>query len=195
MITNQITTIQNLVKNTLSLPNQLYGDIMSSVNDVKNVLSRTQGVAHSLGDIEGLFKSRFKTPAQISKLGTKQDIEKEYAAIQETQRETIRSSVNAMGVVYDQYTSDADLLKQLQSKAASAEGRNQLLQMELQLMAFSSQQIMRLQEMAMMQMTNYNTALEAERAKEDLWREQDAKAWGTSHIPHYGPAPLNTSKW
>ncbi|MDR2175112.1 MAG: P-type conjugative transfer protein TrbJ [Synergistaceae bacterium] len=195
MITNQVTMIQDMVRNTLSLPNQLFGDIMGSVDEVKNVLARTQGVAHSLGDIDGLFKSRFWTPAQMTGMKTTTDFQKEYSTIQETQRETIRSSMNATGVIYDQYTSDADLLKQLQEKAGSAEGRNQLLQMELQLMAFSSRQLLRLQELSMMQMTNYGATLEAERAKEDMAKEQDAKAWDASKIPHYGPAPLNTSKW
>jgi P-type conjugative transfer protein TrbJ len=195
MIMNQVTMIQDLVKNTLSLPSQLYGEIMKSVDAVKNVLSKTQGVAHTLGDIEGLFKSSFKTPAQMStNMKTTTDFQNEYAAIQKTQRETIRSSMNAVGVVYDHYTTDADLLKQLQNKAGSAEGRNQLLQMELQLMAFSSRQLLRLQELSMMQMTNYGTALEAERAREDLDRERDRKMWDASKIPHYGSAPLNTSK-
>jgi P-type conjugative transfer protein TrbJ len=195
MITNQVTMIQDLMKNTLSLPYQLYGDVMDSVKNVKDVLARTQGVAHSLGDIDALFKSRYRTPAQMTAIKTPADFQKEYATIQETQRETIRSSMNATGVIYDQYTSDADLLKQLQAKAGSADGRNQLLQMELQLMAFSSRQLMRLQELSMMQMTNYGAAMEAERAKEDMAKEQDAKAWDTSNIPYYGPAPLNTSKW
>jgi P-type conjugative transfer protein TrbJ len=195
-IMNQVTMIQDLVKNTLGLPAQLYGDVMNSVNGVKNVLSKTQGVAHTLGDLDGLFKSSFKTSAQMStNVKTATDFQKEYAAIQETQRETIRSSMSATGVVYDQYTSDADLLKQLQSKAGSAEGRNQLLQMELQLMAFSSQQLLRLQELSMMQMTNYGTIAEAERAKEDLDRERDRKMWDDSKIPQYESLPLNTSKW
>jgi P-type conjugative transfer protein TrbJ len=131
----------------------------------------------------------------MAQMNTTTDFQNEYAAIQETQRETIRSSMNATGVVYDQYTSDADLLKQLQEKAGSTDERNQLLQMEVQLMSFSSQQLIRLQELSMMQMTNYSAALEAERAKEDLMKERDAKAWDASKIPHYGPAPLNTSKW
>jgi P-type conjugative transfer protein TrbJ len=193
MIANQVTMIQDLVKNTLSLPSQLYGDIMNSVNGVKNVLSQTQGLAHTLGDIDGLFKSRFKTPQQMTSMNKPTDFQREYAKIQETQRETIRSSMGAIGVTYDRYTSDAELLKQLQSKAGTADGRNQLLQMQIQFLAFASRQIMRLQELSMMQMMNYGTALEAERTKEDLEKEQIIKAWDTSNMPDYGPAPLNTS--
>ncbi|GHV39336.1 conjugal transfer protein TrbJ [Synergistales bacterium] len=192
MITNQITMIEDMIMNTLTLPAQLFGDTMNSVLGIKRVLEKTMGIAYSLQDIDSVFKDRFRSAAMYGSSGySAYDYEREYEKIQETQMETIRSSMEAIGVVYDQYTSDSELLSQLQEKAMSANGRNQILQAGNQLSSFSASQLLRLEELSLMQINNYNTVAEAERAKEDMGRVLRKKLYETEgFVPDYAPFTL-----
>ena len=63
---------------------------------------------------------------------------------------------------------DTSALKELQKKAGSAKGRNELIQATNQLLGFLAEDAMKLRQLQMMQAQMAGTALEAERAKSDL---------------------------
>jgi P-type conjugative transfer protein TrbJ len=170
-ITNQIKMVQDMVMNTLSLPSQIFGEVMGVVNRVKRVYEDTRGVIFSLGNIDGMFRKNFRSFEDMRKtIKTIKDYDAEYAKISEARQETITTVMKAIGVKYDQYTSDAELLTQLQKKAESAEGRNQILQAANQLNSFTARQLMDLKELSMLQINAYSSVVEAERARDDLER-------------------------
>lgn len=175
--------------NTLALPQQIFGEIMGTVNRIKGVYEKTKGVIFSMGQISEVMKQRFQSYESYSSLQngrkTAADFEADYKKITETRQETVLNAMEALNVKYDQYTSDADFLTQLQKKAESAVGRNQILQAANQLNSFSAQQLMEIREMLMLQANLIATTAEAERAERDLERAKTIEAVQVRTTPQY----------
>jgi P-type conjugative transfer protein TrbJ len=97
------------------------------------------------------------------------DFSSEYRNIVGTQMETVRSTMEAIGVAFDELVNDdSSALEELQSKASSAKGRNELIQATNQLLGFMAEDAMKLRQLQMMQAQMAGTAYEAERARGDL---------------------------
>jgi P-type conjugative transfer protein TrbJ len=87
--------------------------------------------------------------------------------------ETVRSTMEAIGVSMEELMNDdTSALEELQSKASSAKGRNELIQGTNQLLGFLAADAMKLRHLQMMQAQMAGTAYEAERAQEDLSRRR-----------------------
>ena len=81
--------------------------------------------------------------------------------------------MEAIGVSFEELVNDdASALEELQSKASSAKGRNELIQAPNQLLGFMAEDAMKLRHLQMMQAQMAGTAYEAERAREDLSRRR-----------------------
>ena len=168
-ITNQITMIQDLIYNTLTIPDQLFRDVKQVYGKVKGIIDKTKGLAYNLANMDEELKRRFKSYTDLSNLSNVGDLSKEYRNVVETQVETVRSTMEAIGVSFEELMNDdTSALKELQKKAGSAKGRNELIQATNQLLGFLAEDAMKLRQLQMMQAQMAGTALEAERAKSDL---------------------------
>jgi P-type conjugative transfer protein TrbJ len=168
-ITNQITMIQDMIYNTLTIPDQLFRNVKGVYTKVKGIIDRTQGLAYNLANMDEELKRRFKSYADFSSLSQISDFSSEYKNIVGTQMETVRSTMEAIGVSFEELVNDdASALQELQSKASSAKGRNELIQATNQLLGFLAEDAMKLRQLQMMQAQMAGTAYEAERARSDL---------------------------
>jgi P-type conjugative transfer protein TrbJ len=170
-IQNQITMIQDMIFNTLTMPDQLFRDIKGIYSKVKGIIDKTNGIAYNLSNMDEELKRRFRSYTDLSGLTRINDFSAEYKNIVDTQMETVRSTMEAIGVSMEELvTDDASALKELQSKASSAKGRNELIQATNQLLGFMAEDAMKLRQLQMMQAQTAGTAYEAERARDDLSR-------------------------
>lgn len=168
-INNQIKMINDMITNTLSMPDQLFRDVKRVYGSVKNIIGKTQGIAYNLSNIGDELKRRFKDYGDLSKLVTIESFSAEYRNIVETQTNTIRSTMEAIGVSFEELVKDdASALQELQKKASSAQGRNELIQGTNQLLGFLAEDAMKLRQLQMMQAQMAGTAYEAERTRSDL---------------------------
>jgi P-type conjugative transfer protein TrbJ len=168
-IQNQITMIQDMVYNTLTIPDQLFRDVKGVYSRVKGIIDRTKGLAYNLANMDEELKRRFKSYADLSNLSRVEDFSTTYREIVGTQMETVRSTMEAIGVSMEELVNDdASALKELQNKASSAKGRNELIQATNQLLGFLAEDAMKLRTLQMMQAQMAGTAYEAERARSDL---------------------------
>ena len=172
-IQNQITMIQDLIFNTLTIPDQLFRDVKQIYSKVKGIIDTTRGLAYNLSNLDEELKRRFKSYADMSNISTAGGFVSEYRNIVDTQMETVRSTMEAIGVSFEELVNDdASALKELQSKASSANGRNELIQATNQLLGFMAEDAMKLRQLQMMQAQMAGTAYEAERARADLGRRR-----------------------
>ncbi|MDR0653534.1 MAG: P-type conjugative transfer protein TrbJ [Synergistaceae bacterium] len=172
-IQNQITMIQDLIYNTLTIPDQLFRDVKQIYSKVKGIIDTTKGLAYNLANLDEELKRRFKSYTDMSNISTAGGFVSEYRNIVDTQMETVRSTMEAIGVSFEELVNDdASALKELQSKASSANGRNELIQATNQLLGFMAEDAMKLRQLQMMQAQMAGTAYEAERAREDLSRRR-----------------------
>lgn len=168
-INNQIKMINDLITNTLTMPDQLFRDVKQVYGSVKSIINKTQGLAYNLSNIDDEMKRRFKSYADLSKLNSIEDFSSEYRKVVETQTETVRTTMEAIGVSSEELVKDdTSALKELQKKASSAEGRNELIQGTNQLLGFLAEDAMKLRQLQMMQAQMTGTAYEAERTRGDL---------------------------
>ncbi|MDR0649260.1 MAG: P-type conjugative transfer protein TrbJ [Synergistaceae bacterium] len=168
-IQNQITMIQDLIYNTLTIPDQLFRDVKQIYGKVKGIIDTTKGLAYNLSNMDEELKRRFKSYADMSNISTASGFVSEYRDIVDTQMETVRSTMEAIGVSFEELVNDdASALKELQSKASSANGRNELIQATNQLLGFMAEDAMKLRQLQMMQAQMAGAAYEAERARSDL---------------------------
>jgi P-type conjugative transfer protein TrbJ len=168
-IQNQITMIQDMIYNTLTIPDQLFRDVKGIYSKVKGIIDQTKGLAYNLSNMDEELKRRFKSYTDLSSLSRVSDFSSEYRNIVGTQMETVRSTMEAIGVSMEELINDdASALKELQSKASTAKGRNELIQATNQLLGFLAEDAMKLRQLQMMQAQMAGTAFEAERARSDL---------------------------
>jgi P-type conjugative transfer protein TrbJ len=171
-IQNQITMIQDMITNTLTIPDQLFRDIKGIVgvySKVKGIIDKTRGLAYSVANMDEELKRRFKSYADLSNLSSVSDFSSTYREIVDTRMETIRNTMEAIGVAFDELThDDASALEEIQKKASTAKGRNELIQATNQILGFMAEDAMKLRQLQMMQAQMAGTAYEAERAQSDL---------------------------
>jgi P-type conjugative transfer protein TrbJ len=171
-IQNQITMIQDMVYNTLTIPDQLFRDVKNIVgvySKVKRIIDRTQGIAYNLANIDDELKRRFKGYSDLSKISLVTDFSSEYRSVVGAQMETVRSTMEAIGVSFEELANDdASALTELQKKASSAKGRNELAQATNQLLGFLAEDAMKLRQLQMMQAQMAGTVYEAERTRSGL---------------------------
>jgi P-type conjugative transfer protein TrbJ len=58
-IQNQITMIQDLIYNTLTIPDQLFRDVKQIYSKVKGIIDKTKGLAYNLANLDEELKRRF----------------------------------------------------------------------------------------------------------------------------------------
>ena len=171
-IQNQITMIQDMIYNTLTIPDQLFRNIKSIVgvySKVKGIIDKTKGLAYSLANMDEELKRRFKSYGDLSSLSRVEDFSSTYREIVDTRMETVRNTMEAIGVAFDELThDDASALEEIQKKASTAKGRNELIQATNQILGFLAEDAMKLRQLQMMQAQMAGTAYEAERAQSDL---------------------------
>ena len=171
-IQNQIKMIQDMVYNTLTIPDQLFRNVKNIVgvySKVKNLIDRTKGIAYNLANLDEELKRRFKSYSDLSGLSRVTDFSSEYRSIVGAQMETVRTTMEAVGVAFEELEKDdSSALEELQKKASSAKGRNELVQATNQLLGFLAEDAMKLRQLQMMQAQMSGTAYEAERARSDL---------------------------
>ena len=171
-IQNQITMIQDLIYNTLTIPDQLFRsakDIIGVYSKVKGIIDKTKGLAYSLANLDEELKNRFKSYGDMGSLSKISDFSSEYRKIMDTQMETVRNTMEAIGVSFEELINDdVSALTELQKKASTAKGRNELIQATNQLLGFLAEDAMKLRQLKMMQAQMAGTAYEAERARTDL---------------------------
>ena len=168
-IQNQITMIQDMTHNTMTMPNQLFRDVRGVYSSIKGIIDRTRGIAFNLANLDEELRRRFRSYDDMRSLSRASGFSSEYRSIMETQMETVRNTMEAIGVSFEELIrDDTSALAELQRKASSASGRNELIQATNQLLGFLAEDAMRLRQLQMMQAQMVGTAYEAERAIADL---------------------------
>ena len=171
-IQNQITMIQDMIYNTLTIPDQLFRnvkEIFGVYSKIKGIIDKTKGLAYNLSNLDEELKRRFKSYSDLGALSRVSDFSSEYRKIVDTQMETVKNTMEAIGVAFEELINDdASALEELQKKASSAKGRNELIQATNQLLGFLAEDATKLRQLQMMQAQMAGTVYEAERARSDL---------------------------
>jgi P-type conjugative transfer protein TrbJ len=168
-IKNQIRIYDNMLQNTLQLPNHIWGQVERDLARLQSLVTQGQGIAFSMGNIDDVLKQRFQSFGEFkSGLANGQDFSSSYQDWSDTNRDTIASTLRAAGFTAEQFGSEEATMGQLRSMSQSAVGQMQALQVGHQIAAQQVAQSQKLRGLVSQQMTMMATWYQSEQAAKDL---------------------------
>ncbi|WP_108461603.1 P-type conjugative transfer protein TrbJ [Devosia naphthalenivorans] len=168
-IQNQIQIYENMLQNTLQLPDHVWGQVESDLTRLQSLVTQGQGIAFSMGNIDDVLKQRFQSFGEFqSGLADGQDFSSSYQDWSDTNRDTIASTLRAAGFTAEQFGSEEATMGQLRSMSQSAVGQMQALQVGHQIAAQQVAQSQKLRGLVSQQMTMMATWYQSEQASKDL---------------------------
>ncbi|MBB4117018.1 P-type conjugative transfer protein TrbJ [Rhizobium sp. BK226] len=182
-IQNQINIYNNMLQNTAQLPNHIWGQVESDLQNLQSVVAQGQGVAFSMGNIDDVLKQRFQSFAEMkSNLPDDASFSSTYQNWSDTNRDTIAGSLKAANLTAEQFSSEESTMSSLRSMSETADGQMKALQVGHQIAAQQVAQIQKLRGLLSQQMTMMGTWFQSEQAQKDLAQARREQFFsGTEH--------------
>jgi P-type conjugative transfer protein TrbJ len=64
-IQNQLKIYENMLQNTAQLPDHVWGQVESDLNQVLSIVDQGQGIAFSMGNADDVLQQRFQSYADL----------------------------------------------------------------------------------------------------------------------------------
>ena len=190
-IQNQLMIYQNMLQNTLQLPNHIWGQVESDLNQLQSIVNQGQGIAFSMGSIDDVLKHRFQSFAEFKTgLENGETFSSSYQDWSDTNRDTIAATLRAAGLTADQFGSEEATMGQLRSMSQTAIGQMQALQVGHQIAAQQVAQSQKLRGLVSQQVTMMATWYQSEQAEKDLAQTRRQEFFNASAPSTTGGQPM-----
>jgi P-type conjugative transfer protein TrbJ len=168
-IQNQLRIYENMLQNTLTLPNHVWGQVESDLMQLQSLVNQGQGIAFSMGIVDDVLRQRFQSFADFkSGLANGQTFSSSYQDWSDTNRDTIASTLRAAGLTAEQFGSEEATMNQLRSMSESSVGQMQALQVGHEIAAQQVAQAQKLRGLVSQQVAMMGTWYQSEQAEKDL---------------------------
>ncbi|MBY3522827.1 P-type conjugative transfer protein TrbJ [Rhizobium laguerreae] len=168
-IQNQLKIYENMLQNTAQLPDHVWGQVESDLNQLRSVVDQGQGIAFSMGNADDVLQQRFQSYADLkTNLPSNATFSSTYQSWSNTNRDTIASSLKAASLTADQFESEEDTMSSLRSMSETADGQMKALQVGHEIAAQQVAQMQKLRGLVSQQMTMMGTWLQTEQTDKDL---------------------------
>ena len=186
-IANQIRIYENMLQNTLQLPDHVWGQAQQDLADLQSIVSRGQGMAFSMGNLDDVLKQRFQSYAEFQNHQlTGEEFSSAYQSWSDTNRDTIGGTLAAAGLTSDQFATEESTMAQLRSQSESTNGQMKALQVGHQIATQQVEQIQKLRGLVSQQMTMMGTWYQTEQAEKDLAQTRRNAFFGSTAPPTSG---------
>lgn len=168
-IQNQLKIYENMLQNTAQLPNHIWGQVESDLDQLRSIVDQGQSIAFSMGNADDVLKQRFKSYADLqSNLPNAESFSTTYQSWSDTNRDTIGSTLKAASLTADQFDSEESTMSSLRNMSESADGQVKALQVGHKIAAQQVAQMQKLRGLVSQQMTMMGTWLQTEQTDKDL---------------------------
>lgn len=169
MINNQISIYENMLQNTLSLPQQVWGEVEQNLGQLQDIVQQGQAIAFSMGNLDDTLQQRFESYANFTANGlpSEDTFSTMYQTWSDTNRDTISSTLKAAGYTAAQFTTEEATMQKLRAHSQSAEGQKQALQVGHEIAAQQVEQMQKLRGLVSQQMTMMGTWYQSEQTARD----------------------------
>lgn len=168
-IENQLKIYQNMLQNTLQLPDHVWGQAQADLQRLQQLVSQGEGIAFSMGNIDDVLKQRFKSFAEFKTgLANGESFSDSYQSWSDTNRDTIAATLRAAGLTSDQFSTEEGTMAQLRTASETAVGQMQALQVGHEIAAQQVEQAQKLRGLVAQQITMMATWYQSEQAEKDL---------------------------
>ena len=148
-LTQAIKQTTDMIKNSKVLPGQIFGPISSDLTALASIVQGGQALSYSLAGLDSQFKTRFPGYGYT---GTGYNTQ--YRGWSQTSLDTTLGALRSAGLQGQQLNSEQAVLSSLRSMSQSAEGRLEALQVMGQISEQQVQQLMKLRELMMADMSS-----------------------------------------
>jgi P-type conjugative transfer protein TrbJ len=188
---HEIQMIMDMVQNTLALPQRFVGQVRGAIQNVMNAYNRMQGILGKLSNLDDEFRNKFYSALNSGSGAAASAWVKNYAyeyfRLSEALEQEAKQTLENLKVSADDITDSARLLNDLSSNAASATGRNAILQAGNELLGFMGGELVKVRTLVVEQTKHYMDYAERQRSKEDaaadVWRKDLEKWQAPTHNP------------
>ena len=146
---NEIKMYTDMIRNVKQLPNQTFGPITSDLNALAAIVQGGQALAYSLGNLDVQFRNTFRGYGT-----TPNTYYVQYRNWSQTSLDTTLGSLRAAGLQGQQLQSEQAVLNSLRGMASNSDGRMQALQVMGQIAEQQVQQLMKLRELMLADMSS-----------------------------------------
>jgi P-type conjugative transfer protein TrbJ len=148
-LTEAIRQTTDMVRNSKIVASQVFGPISSDLRALESIVQSGQALSYSLANLDSVFKARF--PGYGYK-GT--GYFNQYRSWSQTSLDTTLGALRAAGLQGQQLQSEQSVLNSLRSMAQTTDGRLEALQVMGQISEQQVQQLMKLRELLMADMSS-----------------------------------------
>jgi P-type conjugative transfer protein TrbJ len=170
-ITNQITMINDMIHNTMALPSKLIGQVTGSVSKIIGIYKQMDGLLANLSNLDDEFYNRFYSTVESAKNGSdygwRKNFAQEYYNLSVAMEEKAKDVSKSLSLTAEDINDSSKLLGTLSESAASAEGRNAILQAGNDLMGFMGGELVKMRALQAEQTKTYLTYAERQRTLEE----------------------------
>lgn len=168
-IQNQIRIYENMLQNTLALPEHVWGEVEADLTRLQQLVAQGDAIAFSMGSVDDALKQRFQSFAEFETgLANGEAFSDRYQSWSDTNRETIAATLRAAGLTSDNFSSEEVTMAHLRSLSESAVGQMQALQIGHDIAAQQVAQSQKLRGLVSQQVTMMATWYQSEQAAKDL---------------------------
>ena len=146
---NEIKMYTDMIRNVKQLSNQTFGPITADLNSLAAIVQGGQALAYSLGNLDVQFRNTFRGYGT-----TPNTYYVQYRNWSQTSLDTTLGSLRAAGLQGQQLQSEQAVLNSLRGMAANSDGRMQALQVMGQIAEQQVQQLMKLRELMLADMSS-----------------------------------------
>lgn len=168
-IQNQLRIYQNMLQNTLLLPDHVWGQVEADLTRLQQLVGQGDGIAFSMANIDKVLKQRFQSFSEFETgLADGTSFSDSYQSWSDTNRETIAATLKAAGLTAEQFGTEEGTMSQLRTMSESAIGQMQALQVGHDIAAQQVAQVQKLRGLVSQQVTMMATWYQSEQAARDL---------------------------
>ncbi|MBE0581905.1 P-type conjugative transfer protein TrbJ [Devosia sp.] len=167
-IQNQLRIYENMLQNTLKLPDQVWGQVEDDLAQLQSIVGQGEGIAFSMGNVDDVLKQRFQSYSDFLEDPLNgADFSSAYQSWSETNRDTIAGTLRAANLTAEQFSSEEGTMEQLRSMSGTSVGQMQALQVGHQIAAQQVAQMQKLRGLVSQQMTMMGTWYQSEQTLRD----------------------------
>jgi P-type conjugative transfer protein TrbJ len=163
----EVSELENMVLNTATIPNQIWGTAVQDFSQLKSLFSQSQSLAFTAGNLDQQFATRYGTySSYLAEKMTATDWNNKYTEWSQEGSNNALNALKGLGLQATQLSNDQAVMQQLQGMASSTQGRMQALQVANMIAAQNVAQIQKLQQLMMMQLQMQANYLAMQQDKE-----------------------------
>jgi type IV secretion system protein TrbJ len=176
-LTNEVNMLADMVRNGKNLPSQTFGPITADLNALAAIVQGGQALAYSLTNLDTRFRSTFQGYGALPN-----SYYPKYQNWAKTSLDTTLGALRAAGLQGQQMAGEQSVLNGLRATAATSDGRMQALQVMGEISEQQVQQLMKLREIMLADMSSKQAYQAA------LIQQQAASEAATERFFNAGPA-------